>query len=666
MWQRLARLAGSLERLTPTGVVLFLFALSVLVQAAVLWCTPLYCGNQAIYGGPVADAWFWHKLAAEIAQGKGIETPLRPMYSILLALVFQFTGHALVFAKAVNVALSSITIALVYLNVRLLCGRNALAMLAALSLLSSPQYLLYSHGLLTEHAGLAFSMASLYFLLRIATSTAGAPHVSYYILGAVMMGLSNLARPQSLFAFPMLFAYLLFWPRSIGAWARATRATLFACVLFLTILPWLIHQKAHYGIFTISHNSAEALYAASDPRYGQWTGREGVEAIQDGFKGRTVSAWYAFYLDKARDNITRNPRFYLGNVARKSIASLNVPAYAQDGSWYWILPFFAAALLALLCPVPFTEFGLQWRARESTGRGRLAQMFVGILCLTLAAAALLGPLVKAHFLPLFIGMAAACAMQRSTAFVAALMLIGCVGAHTVFGFDHRFDRVVIGYLPLLVYFNLVAVHATTSAAFGHLSGSGVEPHAAGITGSRADQGAFWRSPWRSAFAVAGLLLLVAIGRLVYLNLKSQPTQSRKANVTDAAKAEIIRHIAERDPKYLPADRTSLVMEIADMPFSVIDAPSRVAPEDPDDFYFRRRAYTRQIGYVALRESGSHWTVFPGRQVNPFLGLEVSLVAKRHCRGAAVLFEAIAMVPFNSDGTLNMQAMVIFDARTHGW
>src|SRR5688500_117462 len=95
-----------------------LFALSLLVQGIALAATPAFKGGQVGFGGPVADAFFWRHLAAEIAAGGGINTPLRPIYSIVLALCFQFAGSSLAVAKAVNIVLASASVAASYLAFR--------------------------------------------------------------------------------------------------------------------------------------------------------------------------------------------------------------------------------------------------------------------------------------------------------------------------------------------------------------------------------------------------------------------------------------------------------------------------------------------------------------------------------------------------------------------
>src|SRR5262249_39705419 len=73
--------------------------------------------------------------------------------------------------------------------------------------------------------------------------------------------------------------------------------------------PWIVRQKAMYGITTLSFNSAEALFAATSPRFATWTPE--VTALT---RGLTVGEKAAFYNDGTPRHLSRHWRWYIGNA----------------------------------------------------------------------------------------------------------------------------------------------------------------------------------------------------------------------------------------------------------------------------------------------------------------------------------------------------------------
>ena len=94
---------------------IFFLAASLRLVAVLAFPSATVLPYQTIFGGPLADTYHWHQVAAEFAVGEGVQTSLRPLYSLMMALPFQFFGYDVLVAKLLNVALDSGTILFAYL-----------------------------------------------------------------------------------------------------------------------------------------------------------------------------------------------------------------------------------------------------------------------------------------------------------------------------------------------------------------------------------------------------------------------------------------------------------------------------------------------------------------------------------------------------------------------
>jgi len=69
-----------LAAFVPRLAVIFLFPYTTVAEYSV------------ILGGPIGDPTHWHQVGADVAEGFGITTSLRPLYSLLLALPITESG----------------------------------------------------------------------------------------------------------------------------------------------------------------------------------------------------------------------------------------------------------------------------------------------------------------------------------------------------------------------------------------------------------------------------------------------------------------------------------------------------------------------------------------------------------------------------------------------
>jgi 4-amino-4-deoxy-L-arabinose transferase-like glycosyltransferase len=637
-----------------------LLALSILVQGLVLAATPAFNGDQVIFGAPVADAWFWHHLAAEIAAGDGIKTPLRPFYSIVLALFLQFAGNSLALAKSLNIVLASASVAVSYLVFRFFAPVSIAVSFAAV-LTTSPQFVLFSHSLLSEHAGLLFSLVALVgMLLALDTGLR-----RWWVLAGVATGLSNLARPLTLFATPFVAAVMLL------ARGRKTIKPLaiFFLVIAVSIAPWIIHQRIHYRIWSLSSNTMEALYAATSPAYGVWTGREAADLLKEGAirPGARVAQWNRLYARRIGQNLRSEPQFWLKNTLRTLWISLNYQGLL-GGPWR-----FHGLGCALLVLGVGAYFG--WRDRAAT-RGSAGVPAISIAVTMTLALIVTGMLTGLFSALLLAGMGWALWANRAAGVVLGAYLLGSMISHSMFGFSSGLQRLGMMYEPLTLFLHLFGFYWAGRAGshvirclYRDPTEEASEPH--GAPAKTRYAGALYAFERRTAVALRNVavvgagLLLIASGRLIYLNLAAPlrpgapPAREAylailesvaaqwKISSTEAARAldpaATLQELGRKDPA------GTLVIAEVTTPFSLIDlppGPSRSAPRPA------------QIAYLPFFGVGNYWTLFCGRNVEPMLNRRFVAVARFHpeplshyppTHSLGPLMRVIALVPIGAGG-----------------
>ena len=494
-----------------------LFLLSCLIQGLAIVLFPYFNGEQVIFGAPVADAFFWHRLASEIAAGEGIDTPLRPLYSIVLALFFQFTGNSLEAAKAVNVLLGSTSVVLSFLCFRFFAP-TAVAVVLALTLATLRDFLLFSHSLLSEHAGLCFSMAALLGMLLALRRPAA---WGWWAFSGIATGLSNLARPLTLLATPIVAAAVLFLfgRRSIRTWV------FFFLAVAVIISPWIAHQRVHFGIWGLSSNSPEALYAATSPAYGSWTGREKTDLIDAGVVSgdASVAEWDKVFARRIASNLINAPEFWIANTVRNFWSSLNHHGVLKGERRFHGL----ALCLLLLAAGVYAGFSSETVVGDSeTSLRRL--LFVS-MTLGLIATALITGLFSAMLLA---GLGWAFVANRPAAVIVGSYLAGNMLSHSMFGFSSSLDRLSFMYLPFVLFFQLYPFYWIGKAGSKAFKEIGVKqgsirtmqitaPRIAAIETKSSIAGKHFM-PGRLLAMIGIVVFAVACVRLVYLNAFSKP------------------------------------------------------------------------------------------------------------------------------------------------
>src|SRR5881227_1905704 len=294
-------------------------AVAVLVTAmAVRWefhlWNPHPTGFFIYHGSPISDGSSYTFKAINIAKGYGIpptqQPAIRPFYSIVLACLYTWTGFSLGAISALNIVIGGATAALIYLCGALVFNRLC-AFGAALFFAIDPSQLLQTPQAGTEPLGLLFFVASVYAALRALETR----RASLFFLTGLFIGLSNLTRTLTIFTLPFYAGLILLL---VGIRERTFKnASVYIVLMILgvaiAILPWLVRQERMYRIWSISDNIGEAFYAATSPKYKQWTPAVRQDAEADGIPD-TVGDRYRYFMRRAGENMRRNSGFYLHSV----------------------------------------------------------------------------------------------------------------------------------------------------------------------------------------------------------------------------------------------------------------------------------------------------------------------------------------------------------------
>ena len=315
-WTRRSLAEGSPE-ISTHAAAWGILALALAARAGFLWLNPDYTDElMSIRGTPYSDARDWLGMAKATAEGRGVDSTyrgMRALYPMFLANFFTWFGNSVAFAKGLQAMIGASSAALIFLILRRAMPLWP-ALAAALFFALDPRQITQVGKLMTEPFGLLLMLLSAWCLMIGGERR----RLAMIFAAGAFLACSNLARPLTLFAFPIFF-----WLVVINAFIRETcrwraallHGTAFALGTVLCLAPWVIRERAVHGIWAISCNSSSALFAASTPEFGVWTA--GVEDLaQKSGVPREVKARYDFFQERFRENLRKYPGFYASNVAR--------------------------------------------------------------------------------------------------------------------------------------------------------------------------------------------------------------------------------------------------------------------------------------------------------------------------------------------------------------
>lgn len=321
------RLRRVLEGMPPAvpALVLVLVALAYRVHVAGAYGDVTFEGM--VRGVPVSDGRQWDTLAMEFSTGERWDASWRdwgarrPFYYIFMGSLFSWAGHSLLVTRAANIAMGCLSVALVFDLTR----RVASAPVAVLTGLS--QAILLPHARfaltpMTEPLGSFLGDASMWALIMGLERLRAGRRPAWFLASGVLLSLGNLTRPLNLLACVALPPILvLVRPRTGAGSARGGRRVLAGSLALLAgvalpLVPWLIRQRAVYGIASLSDNSGEMLYAATSPASRTWSddvsARAGAASIPERVR---------FYDEGIRRHLRQHLRWYLDHVVESLAAT---------------------------------------------------------------------------------------------------------------------------------------------------------------------------------------------------------------------------------------------------------------------------------------------------------------------------------------------------------
>ena len=414
-------------------------------------------------GEPVWDGHYYDFGARRIAEGFGYSDDSMlgdalvwhpwchyPVgYSAFLALFYRVFGERAVVAPVVN----SIVGAAIALVVWLL-ARHALsekrARLAAILVAANPEMILYAALLMTEPLAALLTLGAFWIAARDSSPRRG------LLLGALVLGVGALVRPQALLCAPFL---ALVMKERIFSWISLRNAIAACAITLLPVLPWTARNcRVMDGCALVSTNAGWNLAIGAFPRA---TGRFETLHASDGCRVVTGQVQQdRCWLHYGIDQIEEHPWHWLSLIPAKlgytfDHASFAVEYLREARPLDWPEPRRVAGreLLTSVHRLLMVAAALGCIALGRSGKMHRAQIFVGAVAALLTVLACSDP---PAFWPLAIFTATvpwlpiAGRAEWSPALLLPVALLGTtVVTHAIFFGEDRYHVVVTPALCIL-------------------------------------------------------------------------------------------------------------------------------------------------------------------------------------------------------------------------
>lgn len=310
------------------GVGLFLVALLPRLYVALAWAAePVWDGHYYDYG------------ARRIAEGHGYSDDLTQAgqivwhpwchypvgYSAFLALFYRVFGESSTVVAVVD-ALTGAALAVVTWCLARYALSERRAAAAGVAVALYPGLMLYAGLEMTEPLASLLMLAAFWIAVRDRHPTRG------LVLGAAMLGVAALVRPQALLCAPFLALVL---PRPLGSSrmrglrTRVTGALLACAVALLPVLPWTLRNcRVMDGCALVSTNGGWNLAIGAFPRA---TGRFETLKSSDGCRDVTGQVqqdrcWFSYGLWQIRDHTSH----WLGLIPAKLGYTFDQESFAVE------------------------------------------------------------------------------------------------------------------------------------------------------------------------------------------------------------------------------------------------------------------------------------------------------------------------------------------------
>ena len=178
-----------------------------------------------------------------------------PGFPLFLAAIYKLFGISYFAAGIANSLVSSFIPLAVYITARELFDKKSAA-IAAIVAVVYPFFIYYAPRLLTENFITLLPLLAVYFLLRYRK---GERPLLFLSLSALMLGLSTLTKPSTIFLPLFLILYIFLGASSLPAKLR--HSVIYMAVFFVVLLPWGIrnHYVIHSFMLTNSNSGKTFL-----------------------------------------------------------------------------------------------------------------------------------------------------------------------------------------------------------------------------------------------------------------------------------------------------------------------------------------------------------------------------------------------------------------------
>jgi hypothetical protein len=228
------------------------------------WASFAYVGNDQF-----GDADFWWRGALQFSQGffwENINFYYRMGYAVFAGLLVAAVGTDYAVFHKLLLLLFLAVVAGGYLVLARRVGRPAALAMTA-SLVFSPYQAEWLAVSTSDALGLIWNLIALFtFCLAFDEPV----RLKWLAIGALFLALAALTRPlMTLFIAPV--ALLLLLHGRITVRTGLVRLSILALAFLVPIVSWMVLHHAKTGEFALAGHDASAFFAASSPKYQQWT-----------------------------------------------------------------------------------------------------------------------------------------------------------------------------------------------------------------------------------------------------------------------------------------------------------------------------------------------------------------------------------------------------------
>lgn len=218
--------------------------------------------------------------AIGLLEGKLFEPDFWPKsvtYSLFMAGIFKLFGQNFFAVRLIQIFIALLSVFILYNIGRHLFSENVGLFAAALFAIY-PTFIMFNSRIMTETLYIFLVILSLYTIIYAAMS---AKYVSF-VLAGIVLGLTTMTRPATIFFLPFVFLYfLIFYMKKLGFRKFIlSQFLLFVPVVFMILLWTYRNYKISGFCIPFSPRGGYVLYEGNNPYNKSGGGRRGIDFIE--------------------------------------------------------------------------------------------------------------------------------------------------------------------------------------------------------------------------------------------------------------------------------------------------------------------------------------------------------------------------------------------------